>query len=215
MLKCIARIDWRKNRKALFISLTYPDSCWTADFAKRTQQRNQFMRDLEMHVSMKLAALWRIEWKPRLTGPRVDLVAPHIHFVVFGSPWVEMEWFNRRWREMLGHDGHVQVDIELLRGADAAAQYAAKYACKNSLGGLDNDAYLNTTCGRSWGLHRREMVPWRPQRELPWVPPEAVIMCQDFAAELTGRRPAGGFVLLHGEAERLFAKLVEKCGLDR
>ncbi len=215
MLKTIARIDWKKHRKALFLSLTYPDECWTPHFAKRTQQRSQYIRDLELHVGKRLGILWRVEWKPRMSGVLLDDVAPHMHFVIFGAPWIEMEWFNRRWRDMLEYDGHVQVDIELLRGADAAAQYAAKYASKDVLGGLDNDAYLNTTCGRSWGLHRRDLIPWRPQRELAWIPPEAVVMAQDFAAELTGQRKPGGFVLLHCEAERLFQRLVEKCGLDR
>jgi len=124
-----------------------------------------------------------------------------------------MEWFNARWRGILGYDGHVQTDVEVLRGAEAAAQYAAKYAAKDSLGGLDNDAYLNTTCGRSWGVLRRLLVPWRPNRYLVSIPPEAVVMAQDFAAEITGKRYPGGFVLLHCEAERLFTKLVDTLRL--
>lgn len=214
MLKCIARIDWRVHRKALFISLTYPDSCWSRDFAKRTQHRNQFIRDLENHVGEKLGILWRVEWKPRLSGPKLDTLAPHIHLVVFGAPWVEMDWFNTRWRTMLGFDDHVQVDIELLKGEKAAAQYAAKYATKDVLGGLDNDAYLNTTCGRSWGLHRRDLIPWKPQREVLCCPEEAVLTLQDFAAELTGKRFPGGFVLLSDQAERLFVRVVEMFMLN-
>jgi len=213
MLKTIARIDWRKNRKALFVTLTYPDDYWSKDFGKRTQQRSQFVRDLENHVGRKLGILWRVEWKPRLSGPRLDTLAPHQHFVIFGAPWIQMEWFNARWRGILGYDGHVQTDVEVLRGAEAAAQYAAKYAAKDSLGGLDNDAYLNTTCGRSWGVLRRLLVPWRPNRYLVSIPPEAVVMAQDFAAEITGKRYPGGFVLLHCEAERLFTKLVDTLRL--
>ncbi len=75
----------RRDQVPVFVTLTYPD-----DFpAYREDYKNHldlFGQRLRRRWSAS-SAIWKIEFKVRLSGVNAGKLAPHYHLFVFGAPW--------------------------------------------------------------------------------------------------------------------------------
>lgn len=75
----------RRDQVPVFVTLTYPD-----DFpAYREDYKNHldlFGQRLRRRWSAS-SAIWKIEFKVRLSGVNAGQLAPHYHLFVFGAPW--------------------------------------------------------------------------------------------------------------------------------
>jgi hypothetical protein len=159
MLKTLATVRWDDIGQSLFITLTYPDARIGRELHERTRDRYLFVRAMENYLGRKVGALWRLEWKPRLTGTKAGAVAPHVHLIVFSVNFLPWQRVRQWWRGVLSVDGPLATDVRKIRGGKSVAMYVAKYCSKpndKSLS-LDIASYLNT--GRAWGVHRRELIP--------------------------------------------------------
>ena len=160
MLRFINRIDWPKVGFCNFITLTYPDEIDHRDYHRRTQDRYVFLRNLENKIQSLFAVIWRIEWKKRKTGSRVDTLMPHIHMLTIGVPGIRRDDVRKGWRNAIGRQhGPLATDIQWLDDGGAAARYLGKYVSKSEA--LDIPSYLNSGIqfGRHWGLNRVNMIP--------------------------------------------------------
>lgn len=67
----------------LFVTTTYPDI-----FPTETEQYKRNLKTLLERMKRRFpncAAVWRMEFKRRLTGTNAGMVAPHFHLLVFGG----------------------------------------------------------------------------------------------------------------------------------
>ena len=160
MLKLIAKIDWKRVPKGLFITLTYPDAYWERDYHQRTIDRNRFIRDLEKYTGREFPIIWRVEWVPRQSGMKEGELAPHVHMMCLGVAFVPGAWVNHLWRTILDCKGDCVTFVRGIKGPEGCGRYLAKYISKAAL--LANAAYVNNPCmaGRAWGVHRPSEVPW-------------------------------------------------------
>lgn len=142
---------------AVFLTLTYPD-VFPVD-------AHRWKRDLDA-VSKALArkypqmsAIWRLEWKKRLSGENVGRMAPHFHLLVFGVPWLDLVWLSKTWYRVVGSgdEKHLQAgtSAERVRSWRGVMHYCSKYIGKpaaESFGGWT---------GRCYGVLGRENLAIR------------------------------------------------------
>lgn len=160
MLITTSKIDWSRVTTGLFVTLTYPDDVECVDSRDRNKHRYRFMRDMENHLSSRCGAIWRIEWKKRLSGLNKGKYRPHFHLIIFNVRYIPYKTINLAWKKAIGAKGHVNTDVKRLGDKRHHAVYIAKYAAKvDPLLSLDSLANLNNL-GRHWGVHRRNQIPW-------------------------------------------------------
>jgi hypothetical protein len=216
LLKRINGIAWRHVKKALFVTLTYPDAYHDRSYAERTQDKYLIHRYAEKWVGKPVAALWRTEWKVRKSGYRAGQLAPHVHMVLFGVAFIPHAVVRAWWRTILGAVGPLATDVRAANNGLHAAKYIAKYVSKLDQGSLDIAAKVNNQPGRAWGFKRPQLIPWDTERWLVDVPTALVKQAQDTAAELyegIDTTSPGGFTLFAATAGAIFNEL-RKLSMD-
>lgn len=154
LLRKIAKTDRAKD--PVFITLTYPDifsedpAVWKRDidkFGKRLSRR-------------KFGAIWRIEYKERLSGVNVGKVAPHFHLLVWGAAYSPklIGWVRRAWFEVVG-SGNIDhftagTRVEPIHSRRGVMSYTSKYIAKQ------DEAIVPAGCGRMWGAVNRDAIPF-------------------------------------------------------
>lgn len=211
MLRTVAKIDWPTVGDSVFITLTYPDQVGTTTYKQRGQHRYLFLRYLEKHTRRQLPVLWRVEWKPRLSGDFVGRVMPHMHLLIGGLRYVNQCTVRKWWRTIVHVNGPLCTDVQRLEASVGAALYVSKYVAKNP--SLDIGAYLNNhdAVGRHWGMVRKHLFPWAPLevlREITDVQAEDLRRLVDLTLPHYNPETGKGFTVL-GE---LFRSIVAaKC----
>ena len=154
LLRKIAKTD--RAQDPLFITLTYPDifsedpAVWKRDidkFGKRLARR-------------KYGAIWRIEYKERLSGFNVGKIAPHFHLLVWGASYTPkmISWVRRAWFEVVG-SGNIDhftagTRVEPIHSRRGVMSYTSKYIAKQ------DEAIVPVGCGRMWGAINRDAIPF-------------------------------------------------------
>jgi len=182
MLRTIASVEWDSFKKGVFITLTYPDGFIGRTMKERNRDRYLFLRSMEKHLGRKVAAIWRIEWQPRKTGPLKGQLVSHAHIIVFNCRFIPKEIVRDGWRRALNADGLVITWIDGVGSGRKAARYVTKYCGKMpEVGVLDNASYLNNL-GRHWGVHRRDLVPWAWRIHIPFLDDSCLQLAENLAA---------------------------------
>jgi len=178
LMKSFARIDIGENMPYLFMTLTYPDTVllrdrWieksklelmtrenylALDYLHITQHRWVFWRYLEKHLGKQIPGIWRIEYKPRLSGVHKDFPMPHLHILIAQHGyvrWQEVRWF---WQSTIG-ERFVNVDVRGVYNPEVTLHYLSKYIGKEETDTLEHDAYLDSLpFGRQWGYMRKPLI---------------------------------------------------------
>lgn len=144
MLDTLNSVDRGAMEKSLFAGLTYPSEF--PDVATAKRHLDTWLKRLERRYP-RASAVWRLEFQRR--------GAPHFHLLIFGVPWLDLEWLKRSWYEVVG-SGDVQhlgrgTDVARVRSFRAAMAYAAKYMSKSCDDGQ--------AAGRVWGVFNGEALP--------------------------------------------------------
>lgn len=159
MLRLVSSVDWRNIKRGLFVTLTFPDQVLPMLAYRRNQARHQFLRSLETYVGQPVGALWRIEWKERLSGRYKGNLCPHFHLIIPGIQFIPYQKISLWWKQAIGWTGHVNTDVARLTNKRHHAVYIAKYAAKvPEASNIYSVSYLNMD-GRHWGVHRPTLIP--------------------------------------------------------
>jgi len=216
LLKAIARMDWELVGPSLFITLTYPDERSNRRMKQRTQDRSQFVREVERFFGRKVATIWRTEWKPRKSGKHKGKIASHIHLLLLGVDFIPWQTVRSWWKRILGWDGYVHTFLEQTWDGPGASLYVAKYCSKvEHSPSLVNAAYLNKV-GRHWGITRKRSIPVHCPKRLFHLSDEQIHVLRAVAAGMLTSydlRYDQSFTLLGDKAEK-FAQLFWANGVD-
>lgn len=218
LLRLISRINWTSYTCGLFLTVTCPDESWVMTLRERTMNRHRLFRDIENHLGEQFTCIWRIEWKPRLSGWWENHMLPHWHFIVPGVPYLHMDVLNELWRRILGRsiDEPLATRVDSLTDEHHQQVYIAKYAAKaTNINGLDSVVHLNTG-GRHWGIHRRNLLAVHPIKTYHDLTPGIVARLRRVASETLENydpRYDAGFTL-HGEAAKRNLDAVREIILD-
>lgn len=158
MLKFIAEIDWKSIGPSLFVTLTYPDEVAHNDKDKRNQERYLFLRYVENYLCTRICGLWRVEYKPRLSGARAGELLSHMHMFIFGVKYIDADNLRLWWQRSIGSTAVPMVNVEKAKDGLRAVKYIAKYCGKlaDPAVNLDRVTYLNN--GRHYGYHRKRHI---------------------------------------------------------
>lgn len=210
LLKFIARIDWGRVGKCIWITLTYPDKYAYRGYKARTQDRYLFFRAVELMLGRQVARLWRTEWEPRESGEHVGEMVCHHHFIVFRCGWVDKDWIKEQWKKVLGYDKTPITWVDGLDNAKKAGLYASKYAGKSApFRVLDNAAYLNMT-GRAWGINRKQLIPLCKLRTLEKLDADQLGKAMWIAGSLKKREYLGSYFVIGKDARHVFCRIAGK-----
>jgi len=216
LLKMIAKMDWDRVGPSLFITLTYPDELANRRMTKRTQDRSQFMRDVEKYFRRRVPSIWRTEWERRKTGRRAGQEASHIHLMLLGVGYIPWQDIRKWWKRILGIDTYVHTYVERCHDGEGACKYVAKYCAKKETpSSLVNAAYLNKV-GRHWGTTRKSQIPLHDPKSILDLTTGQIDVLRSVAAGLLKTydyRYDTSFTLL-GEKAKKFAKLFWENGVD-
>lgn len=216
MLKQFHRIDWTQLPKPLFMTLTYPDPVATPDLDKRNMHRKLMARRLERITGRNVAAAWRVEWKPRLTGSLVDHVCPHWHWLILGHKYISMHKVNEAWKETIGWKEYCRTEIKKVDKTAVIPLYLAKYISKDAVPlSLVNAAY-QSALGRQYGWLRKDEIPLCPMssyRKLSDVQRDAMMSLAEQMLPWYDARFGASFTLL-GQAAEDFRRILDGESLD-
>ena len=217
MLKTVATVEWARVKRAVFITLTYPDSHADRSMQQRTRDRYLFLRSMEKHLGNKVGVLWRVEWQPRKSGARKGQLTAHMHLIAFGVSFIDKEVVRQCWRDVLDADGPVVTWIEGMKDGRKVARYVSKYCAKkveNDV--LDNASYLNSL-GRHWGMCRRELIPWAERFHVPYLDAKDIHLAENLACmtfRYFTRGTQQGFSVFGEKARKvgeiLFERMIDK-----
>lgn len=204
LLDRISRIDWQKIGPNQFITLTYPDSVWFKKCRDVNQDMWVFIRYFQEKLDRKFGWLWRIEYKPRLTGEHEGRWAGHLHLLPVMLRWVHWMTVRSTWMRAIQWTDYVHTYVKLRKG-EHAARYAAKYAAKEEdLGSLVDDAKLERAPGRVWGIIRPDLIPWCPPRESGPLSEESARAARAIGARRSAAYKEGGFRLFANNAPEVY-----------
>lgn len=216
MLTRVAQINWKKVKCGLFITLTWPDERWYDWRRLKNQARSQFLRDLEYLLDRKINALWRIEWKPRLSGRYTGKYLPHFHLIVPNVRFIHKDKIKSLWTGAVGASDEIITWIDRLENKKKHSIYIAKYCAKvPGSDVLDNVTKLNMK-GRHWGTHRPELLPVHTTVEFNDLPLEVVALLRGRAQLVLPWYDAAkdkGFSVF-GQFGKSFAKSASELVLD-
>lgn len=110
----------------------------------------------------RMAVIWRMEYQKR--------GAPHIHCILYNSPWIDRNWLTDTWGEIVG-ESRPFTRIERVKGYRRLVSYVSKYVGKvQGEAGFNSVTYLNTgdelaedeknSAGRVWGVWNRGALPY-------------------------------------------------------
>lgn len=137
----------------LFITLTMADVVEPAEM-------KHFLRVLWKRIERaypRAAVMWRFAMES--SGERV--YHPHFHLLLYGVPFLPVEWLAQTWAEVTGQAGGYCWVEKWSR--KKAAWYLARYTSKaDEAASLDYLAYLTGErwTGRCWGMYNAKMLPW-------------------------------------------------------
>lgn len=161
-LRRIAEIDWKAAGESALVTLTYPDDQANHTMQERKDHRYLINRYICYCAGRNLGCLWRVEWKPRLTGKFVGRMLPHMHLLYLGHHNIGEENVREVWMRTIGAKQFTQVDVASVSIGDMVSVYAAKYCSKEANAtDLDNVPKRNRT-GRHAGELRRNLIPSHP-----------------------------------------------------
>jgi len=213
MLRMIAAVEWERVKKAVFITLTYPDAYIDRSMEQRTRDKYLFFRHMENYLGKEVGAVWRLEWERRKSGARIGTNACHVHVIVFGVSFIEKDIVRSWWRSVLSAEGPLMTWIDQVKGGRKVAMYVAKYCGKKADGSaLDNASYLNSV-GRHWGVRRKHLVPFCTRWVIPFLTPADIQLAENFGCSVFRyftRNAGQGFSLLGKPAAKLGAELLER-----
>lgn len=151
-------LDIPKCEPCLFITLTIPDAKLQEADEKLVQWRSDFWRRMEARVG-NTATMWRIEFKPRLTGLYPGVLFPHYHFMVLNCKFICMNYVNAQWGKVIGWKQYVRTETKGMENWQQTCYYVSKYLAKleDRVGSLVIGVNLNK--GKKWGVLRKELVP--------------------------------------------------------
>lgn len=174
--------------RALFVTLTYREF---ADCGRRWKRdlATWWKRVLERWPGA--ACVWKLE-------PQPGRGAPHYHLIVWGVPFMPMDWLAVTWADVTGDTSpeHVRAGtrVEAVRSHRGVLAYAAKYLCHRAearsraeieagiTAGTRTRADLEVwerwqSAGRWWGVLGRARVPMLVEevRPLPLLGPAVEI----------------------------------------
>jgi len=176
------QVDWRAATPALFITLTYPDNVECRKRKTLNTHRYVFWRSLEKKMGRHIPAIWRLEWKVRLTGELVGEPMPHWHMLAFKEPFIHHDQINYLWQKAIGHEGYVRTETERMRNQRQAGYYISKYLAKVDPS-LVIAAYHNKLpTGRQWGILRKSLLPLMPEHRVRLPPGDVVNAARQYAA---------------------------------
>lgn len=175
LLKLIAALDWDALGQPLFITLTYPNECLPLDAYEVNLQRWRFQRYVEQYLGETVPSLWRIEWKPRLSGAKKNYLYPHLHLLSFTPKYLPHGDVREWWQKSIRTSLYVRTDVQRAIKGTNGGFYVAKYASKDS-SSLVHAAYLSSAFpGRSWGIMRKELLVYKSRlqvrlapKDIPW-----------------------------------------------
>lgn len=131
---------------ALFVSLTYPDR-FPADAARWKRDLDNVSKALTRKYP-RMSAIWRLEWKTRLSGENAGRMAPHFHLLVFGVPLLDLRWLSASWYRIVGSGDprHLRAgtSAQRVRSFAGVMHYCSKYIGKpaaESFGGWTGRCY--------------------------------------------------------------------------
>lgn len=139
---------------AWFATLTYGDE-FPGEPVTWKRDRDALLKRLR-RKHPGVAAVWRLEWKPRKSGRNQGELAPHLHLLVLQAPELDAEWLREAWHEVVGmHDAHHLehgAAVERVRCRRGVMAYASKAMCGEA-------SSLPSWTGRVWGVCGRENLP--------------------------------------------------------
>lgn len=199
MIRLINRMNLEKYEKNVFMTLTYPDDADCLCYKKRSRHRYLIMRAIENLKKRKLASLWRQEFMVRQSGRRQGELMPHFHVMIFDLPFVGLDYVKGVWRDIVGVEGNVAVQVKRIKGKASAAKYLAKYCSKQC--SLDISTYRNNglTLGRQWGVTRKPLLPMHPLRVQREIDAREAAIMKEWQRQRSpeGQPPtSGGFTAL-------------------
>jgi len=209
LLRFLATVKWGKIPTSLFVTLTYPTESDWLDKETRKRHRYLFHRYVENSLKREVPGIWRIEWKPRLSGPHRGMYCPHYHLLLFGVGYIHHAKIRQWWRQILKHKGPLATDVQGCRSAKRASIYVSKYVAKvEGDGSLDNGPYRNSD-GKHYDYFRRDQIPREEQMILDNPTPEEVEWLVSRANEVCKWRlpeDDNGFVLLGDIADYVYTE---------
>jgi len=158
------------NRRASFVTLTYPTSAVNQVDAKR--HLRAFLKRLErMYHARKITGIWRMEFQER--------GAIHFHIIFFGLPFIHKTTISALWAQVT-KTYNPFTRIEGVSGHKKLINYVAKYVGK--VNGSNEDGFNSLTylsayqfqqgekIGRVWGYLNKKDLPFddREILELPF-----------------------------------------------
>jgi hypothetical protein len=152
-------VNWDKIPRSLFTTWTYPDSALPRSRDLRNKDRYLLHRGVEHIIGRRIAALWRVEYKPRQTGMFVGDYHPHWHIIWCDVGFIPYTEIRLLWNKICHSDEKIQMDFEPIWNHGKAMSYIYKYTSKVSdQPRLDRVPQLNTD-GRHYGYLRKGMIP--------------------------------------------------------
>lgn len=217
MLRTVASINWGQVKRALFITLTYPDDNVSRDAAMRARDRYLFLRAMEKHLEKKVGVMWRVEWIERKTGKWKGQTLPHQHLIVFGVGYLSYSWTRDTWNGILGAKDAPSTRVDRVKGGKDAARYVTKYAGKKvDASGLVNASYPNRL-GRAWGMSRKELIPFCERFFIPILDATDIHLTENLACmtfRYFTRGTQQGFSVFGENARKvgeiLFERMIDK-----
>jgi len=158
LMKWFNTLDWENAMPAIFITLTFPDDVTIISKYALNMYRWRWWRYLEKHLGKKVCGVWRVEWKPRLTGKWVGKHYPHFHLMIFRTRYVPKELITGWWEKTLNVEKAV-THVQAIENNRMCGAYISKYVAK-APDELVINAYLNSQpTGRNWGFFRKNLIP--------------------------------------------------------
>jgi len=217
MLQLAAVIDWKRYRKSLFVTLTYPDVKAERTMQERGRDRYLLLRHVENYLGKEVTCVWRIEWQKRKSGSRIGEWLPHVHLLMLGLPFLPHALLRKWWGGCLQYSGPLATDVRAVQSGKAASLYVSKYVAKvNPEHSLDNVSYLNTS-GRHWGVSRRKALKTHPPIVFPIMTQEMITIAKNAGCMVVpwfNREEDKGFFLLGTMAERV-GQILLKMDVDK
>lgn len=207
LIEKLARIDWMKAGKTLFVTLTFPPKYVNTPMRKVNQWLHQWRREAEKELGEQKAILWRCEWKEHETGERKNYLFPHFHLMIFNTRWLHRDKTNSMWKKVIGYNDYCRTETKGMKNKQQAMYYVCKYHAKCE-GSLVYGPYLNNIqSGRHWGIFRNELYPYGAEFKSDFKDDELLSSAYAYAKDkLPSKR------LQANESFRLFGENAEEIG---
>ncbi len=213
MFKKINRIDMVANGRCTFSTCTWRDELGRPTPERITLARSWCHRSLERITGRQLGAIWRVEWKLRLSGRYMDEYMPHVHTLYFGVPYIPWQDWSAAWSQAVGTKEPCSLKLEEIVNLRKCLYYVSKYIAKvDCLSNLDIPSYLNNHLrGRKWGIYREDAIKLAPLMECRFPPGPLLEAIREVATRHWADTPQvedKGFTIFGPAADEI-RKLVE------